>query len=87
MKTLLASALLVAGLAAGSVCGLAVTPASAAVEGLDGWPLPEFGAAATHRLDHAGNGADHWPSCTGQMNGTAHHSCGSATGGPAGGLF
>lgn len=84
MKTVLTLA------AAAAVAGLAAfAPAQAAplTQPVSwNWPLPEFSEAATFRHDHAGHAAHHYPSCTGLTSGTAHHSCGSLTGGPAGGL-
>ena len=50
-------------------------------------PAPDFTEASTFRTDHAEHDVRHYPACVGQMNGTAHHSCGTLSGGPAGGLF
>lgn len=85
MKT----ATIIASVLAVAAATLAVPAAAAPNDGIGAFAteLPELGRATTFRFDEAGNGFDHYPSCTGQLNGTAHHSCGSLTGGPAGGLL
>ena len=72
----LAALSLAAALTAGSM-----TSASAfAPEWIDGE------SAASMRLGSAAE-PTHFDPCHGRTSGTAHHSCGTATGGPAGGLF
>lgn len=75
MKTFAALSL-AAVLTAGSVAS-----ASAFVH-----PWIEMGSAAAQRIE-AGAKPTHHDRCHGQMSGTAHESCGTATGGPVGGLF
>ena len=67
--------------------GISVGPALAETSVFGQWQTPEFNPATTYRLDEAQNDVTHYPSCLGLMNGTAHHSCGSLSGGPAGGLW
>lgn len=74
MKTLAAVSLAVS-LTAGSITG------ASAFGG-----LPSAMEASIQPL-RSGVEPTHFDRCHGRASGTAHHSCGTATGGPVGGLF